>query len=163
MILVGTDWRTQMETYSITTKNFIILKKDSRSRGGLDAKRYSFFNLGARWGGWSTPQPGRLPQGKTRYPLYKGLVGPYNWSGWVQKITLPNDIIYPYHPVHNETLYQITKCHCVYHKSRMNWWEADDYLPELWQTITLSSMMKEHRIWRRLLCHDSRIIHRHIS
>jgi hypothetical protein len=31
---------------------------------------YSFFNICARWGGWSTPRPGRFTLGKeTRYPL----------------------------------------------------------------------------------------------
>ena len=30
-----------------------------------------------------------LPPGKTRYPLYRRLGGPQDWSGWVQKISLP--------------------------------------------------------------------------
>ena len=30
---------------------------------------YSFFNLGARWGGWSTPRPGRFTPGKEPVPI----------------------------------------------------------------------------------------------
>jgi len=30
---------------------------------------YSFFNLGAGCGGWSTPRPGLFTPGKTLYPL----------------------------------------------------------------------------------------------
>ena len=29
------------------------------------------FNLGARWGWWSTPCPAALPTGKTWHPLYR--------------------------------------------------------------------------------------------
>jgi hypothetical protein len=33
-----------------------------------------FFNLGARWGWWSTPRPSRFtPVKETRYPLHEGL------------------------------------------------------------------------------------------
>jgi hypothetical protein len=30
---------------------------------------YYFFNLGAGWGGWSTPRPGRLTPGKEPVPI----------------------------------------------------------------------------------------------
>ena len=30
---------------------------------------YSFFNLGARWGGWSTPRPDRFTPGKNPVPI----------------------------------------------------------------------------------------------
>jgi len=43
---------------------------------------YSFFNLGARWGGWPTPRPGPFnPPSNTRYPLYRRVGGPQGWSG----------------------------------------------------------------------------------
>jgi len=45
---------------------------------------YSFFNLGARWGGWPTPRPSRFtPEEETWYPLYRRLLsapGPV-WTG----------------------------------------------------------------------------------
>ena len=45
------------------------------------------FNLGARWGGWSTQGPGRFTPGKdTRYPLYRRPGGPQGRSGRVRKI-----------------------------------------------------------------------------
>jgi hypothetical protein len=59
-------------------------------RGAVELQFYSFFNLGARWGGWSTPRPGRLTSGKeTRYPLYRRLGGLQRLSGRVRKISFP--------------------------------------------------------------------------
>ena len=47
---------------------------------------YSFSNLGASWGGWWTPRPGRFtPWKETRYPLYRRLGGPQVRPGLVQK------------------------------------------------------------------------------
>ena len=38
---------------------------------------YSFIKLGARWGGCSTPRPGRFTRGKESwYPLYRRLCEP---------------------------------------------------------------------------------------
>jgi hypothetical protein len=39
--------------------------------------------------GRSTPRPGRFPSGKIRYPLYRRLGGPQDWSGQVRKISPP--------------------------------------------------------------------------
>jgi len=50
---------------------------------------YSFFNLGARWGGWSKPPVGRFYPGLTRYPLYRRVVGLQGRSIRVQKILQP--------------------------------------------------------------------------
>jgi len=44
-----------------------------------------------RWGGGSDPLPGRLPPGKTRYPLYRWLNGPQGRSGWAENL-VPNGI-----------------------------------------------------------------------
>jgi len=30
-----------------------------------------------------------LPPGRTRYPVYRRLGGPWCWSGWVQKVSPP--------------------------------------------------------------------------
>jgi hypothetical protein len=47
-------------------------------------------NLGARWGGWSTPRPGRFTFGKeTPYPLYRRLGGPQDGFGLVRKTSAP--------------------------------------------------------------------------
>ena len=51
-------------------------------------KVYFFFDLGARWGGWSAQDPYRFTPGKeTRYPFYRRLGGPEGWPGRVQKIS----------------------------------------------------------------------------
>ena len=64
--------------------------RPGRSRGGVEVQLHSFFNLNSRWGGWSTPRPGRFTPGKdTRFPLYRRLGGPQGRSGRVRKISLP--------------------------------------------------------------------------
>ena len=37
------------------------------------SKVYSFFNLGARWGGWLSSRPGCLPPRISLYPSYEKL------------------------------------------------------------------------------------------
>jgi len=55
--------------------------------GGAELSVYSFFNLSARWGGWSRPRHGRfIPEGETQYLLYRRLGGPQGPSGRVRKI-----------------------------------------------------------------------------
>jgi hypothetical protein len=96
---------------------------------------YSFFNLGTRWGEWSTQHPGRFTPGKARYPLYRRLSGPQGRSGQVWKISsvqgfdghdfflivrrgAPDDG-WKYHPKHVEQFPDINKlCNvascCIY-------------------------------------------------
>ena len=46
-----------------------------------------FFCFGTRWGGWSTPRPGRFtPVKKTRYLFYRRLGGPQARSERMRKI-----------------------------------------------------------------------------
>ena len=50
--------------------------------GGLEVKLRSFFNLGAREGGKSTPRSGRFtPEEATQYPLYRSLGWHQDWAG----------------------------------------------------------------------------------
>ena len=54
---------------------------------GVDVNLYSFIYLGARWGGWSKGPPRHFtPDNKTRYPLYRMLGAPQNFSGRLRKI-----------------------------------------------------------------------------
>jgi len=66
----------------------------------------SFFNLDARWGGWSTPHPGRFIPGKeTRYPLYRRLNGPPG-PGWAfAKNIAPTGIRSADRPARSESLH----------------------------------------------------------
>jgi len=51
-----------------------------------------FHDRGTRRGEWSAARPGRtLPQGKTRYPLYRRLGGPQGRSGRPENL-VPNRI-----------------------------------------------------------------------
>ena len=52
--------------------------------------------------------PAALPPGKTRYPLYKSLVGPQDRSGRVRKISPPTDTRSPDHPARSELLYRLS-------------------------------------------------------
>jgi hypothetical protein len=65
------------------------LEQVAKVRRGSRVMLYSFLNLGARWGGWSTPHPGLFTRGKTRSPLYRRLGGPQGRSGQVRKISPP--------------------------------------------------------------------------
>jgi len=65
--------------------------------GGPDGeKRYSStlsLTSALDGGRWSTTRPGRsLPQGKTRYPLYRRLGGPQGRSGQMRKISPPSGL-----------------------------------------------------------------------
>jgi hypothetical protein len=63
--------------------------------GGVEVHLYTFFNFGARWGRWSTPQP---PDKETRYLLYSSLDGPQTQSA---KIRSPN------RPLHSDSLHRL--------------------------------------------------------
>jgi hypothetical protein len=78
-------------------------------RGGVEVSLYSFFNLGTRWGGWSTPRPGRFNPGKEiRYPLYRRLGGPQGRSGRVRKTLPATGIQSPDRPARSQLLYRLS-------------------------------------------------------
>jgi hypothetical protein len=45
------------------------LEQATKAQREVEAQLYSFFNLGARWGGWSAPRPGRVTPGKYPVPV----------------------------------------------------------------------------------------------
>jgi hypothetical protein len=47
----------------------VTLEQTTKAQRGSRGIACSFFNLGARWGGWSTPRPSRLPPGKDPVPI----------------------------------------------------------------------------------------------
>jgi hypothetical protein len=60
-----------------------------KAQRSVEVEPYSFFNLGARWGGWSSPF-GRFAHGlEIRYPFFRGMSGPQGRSGRVRIISLP--------------------------------------------------------------------------
>jgi hypothetical protein len=69
---------------------------------------YSFFNLGAVWGGWLTPRPVRFnPEKETRYQFYTMVFGPQVWSGRVGKNRVPIVFQIPDRLGSSESLYQL--------------------------------------------------------
>jgi len=83
------------------------LEQAKKAQRGVEIYLYSFFNLGARWSGWSTPRPGRFTPGKDRYPLYRRLGGRQSRSGEMQKISPPTGIRSPDRPARSESLYRL--------------------------------------------------------
>jgi len=49
--------------YYIKVKIKFALEQDTKTQRGVEVQLYSFFNLGARWGGWSTPHPSHITPG----------------------------------------------------------------------------------------------------
>jgi hypothetical protein len=69
------------------------LERAVKAQRGSRGIAVLFFNIGRRWGAWSTPLPRRLIPGITRYPLYRRLGWPQRWSEWVRKISPPPGFI----------------------------------------------------------------------
>jgi len=53
----------------VKLKVMFTLEQATKTQRGLEVQLYSFFNFGARWGGWSTPRPGRFTTGKDPVPI----------------------------------------------------------------------------------------------
>ena len=82
--------------------------RSRRSRGGVKVQLYTFFNLGARWGEWSTPRPGRFNSGKDKVPIVWG-------AGWVPGLVwtgaenlVPTGIRSPDRPTRSQSLYRLS-------------------------------------------------------
>jgi hypothetical protein len=48
---------------------FTLKQAIAQRGGGVEVLLYPFLNLSARWGGWSTPRPGRFTPEKDPVPL----------------------------------------------------------------------------------------------
>jgi hypothetical protein len=47
----------------------LTLDQAMKTQRGVEVQLYSFFNLGGRWGGWSTPHPGRFTPRNDPVPI----------------------------------------------------------------------------------------------
>jgi len=75
--------------------------------GVEDVYPYSFFNLGPRWGGWSTPCPGRFTPGEDTVPIVEEAgwaPGPV-WTG-AENLT-PTGIRFLDRPSCSKSLYRL--------------------------------------------------------
>ena len=101
---------------SLIRTDFSWLRKGSspynsprRHAVGVEVKLYSSFNLGDRWGGWSTPRSAASPPpGKNRYPLYWRLGGCQDLSGRVRKVLPPTGIQSPDRSARSESLFRLS-------------------------------------------------------
>ena len=75
--------------------------------GGADVWLYTFFSPGARWGGWSTPRPGRFTPGNDPVPI----VQEAGWAPgpvWIGAENLvPTGIGSPDRPDRSQSLYRL--------------------------------------------------------
>jgi len=53
----------------VKVKVKVTLEQDTKAQSGSRGIAYSFFNLGASWGRWSTPRLGRFTPGKGPVPI----------------------------------------------------------------------------------------------
>ena len=91
----------------IKVKVKFILKQAIKAQREIDVELYTFFNVGARWGGWLPPRPCHFNLGKSLYPLYRRLGGPQGRSGKMRKISPPTGMRSPDRPARNELLYRL--------------------------------------------------------
>ena len=72
-------------------------------------KLHSYFNLGVRWGGWSTPHPGCFNPGSDPVPIVQeaGLASGLVWTG-AENLTSPTGIRSPDRPARSESLYRLS-------------------------------------------------------
>ena len=78
-------------------KCFLITRHEY-TNGGVQVQLYTFFNLGATCGGWSTPRSGLFTLAKeTRYPFHRRLDGPQGRSEhmWERENLLPTPVFEP--------------------------------------------------------------------
>jgi hypothetical protein len=78
------------------------------AQGGGEVLLYSLFNLGTRWGGWSTQCPSRFTHRKDPVPTVQEAGWVQGKSGQVWKISSPAGIQSPDCPAHSELLYQLS-------------------------------------------------------
>jgi hypothetical protein len=59
----------ELPNFKVKVKVKFTLEQTTKAQRGVEVELYSFLNLGARWGGWSTPRPGRFNRGKDPVPI----------------------------------------------------------------------------------------------
>ena len=75
---------------------------------GEQRYNYSFFNLGARWGGWPTPRPGRFtPGGRPGTHCIGGWVSPRACLDRCGKSRPPTGIPSPDRQARSDSLYRL--------------------------------------------------------
>jgi hypothetical protein len=67
--------------YSSKGKGTFALQEATKAQKGSTDIAVLFFNLGARWGVWSIPRPGRFTPGKDPVPIGQE-VGWASWTVW---------------------------------------------------------------------------------
>ena len=67
-LALGLRWSIA-STSKVKVKIKFALEQATKAQRWSRGILYSFFNLGARWGGWLTPRPGRFTPAKDPVPI----------------------------------------------------------------------------------------------
>jgi hypothetical protein len=140
------SYRWSNEEIRVKTFN---LEQAIKVRLGSTRKAHSFFNLGARWGGWWTPRPGRLTS------LYRMLVGP--WPVWKDEENLTlTGIRSAVRPTHSGSLCRLSYSGPGSSKEYPKIWHALRALPDTFggcdvQVLRESFVLQLESSWTFLL------------
>ena len=107
MKLVNTLFGQNAKSFMLNLLVKFNLEQAAKAQRGSRGTALLFFNLGARWGGWSTSRPGRFTPGKDPVSIVQETgwaPGPV-WTG-VENLA-PTGIRSPDHPAHSESLYRL--------------------------------------------------------
>ena len=107
LLRVSTERQGKMKVPPCT--GIEVLYRPYGPQGGVDVQLYPFMTTALEEGEGSASRPGcSLPPGKTRYPLYRRLVGSQGRSGQVREISLPTGIRSPDRPARSQQLYRLS-------------------------------------------------------
>jgi hypothetical protein len=100
-------WCGLLCTSGVKVKVKYALEQVMKARRRSTGIAILFFNLGARWCGWSTPRPGRFTPGKVAWcPLCRGLGGPQGRSELLREMSPSTGIRSLDRPTRSVSLYR---------------------------------------------------------
>ena len=103
------DYKYVKVTVKVKVKVKITLEQATKAqRGSRGIALLFFFNLGARWGEWSRPRPGRFTPGKDPVPIFVQEAGWASEPVWTGAENLSSTgIRSPDGPARSESLYRL--------------------------------------------------------
>jgi hypothetical protein len=84
------------------------LQQATKAQRGVEVYLYSFLNLGVRWGGCSTPRPGRFTSRKDPVPIVQEVGWAPGPVGTGVENLVPTEIRSPDRPARSQSLYRLS-------------------------------------------------------